>query len=196
MGLVQKGHSRTWLDDRGWFLITVEFQPSGWSKGTYLNVGATWLWHPKDFLSFDYGDYRRPFEGVQDGDWDATARSFADTAASWVGELRSQLPTPCAAAERLREHIPNSGWPLFDAAIASGLCGDAGTAAALRDRLLEQDDDRDWAREMRERAARLLSDLDRGRLAGTVAKEIAASRTWLRLPELPVDRIRALLQAA
>lgn len=35
LGLVQKGRSRTWLDDHGWFVTGVEFQPSGWSKGTY-----------------------------------------------------------------------------------------------------------------------------------------------------------------
>ena len=39
-GLVQIGRSRLWTDDHGWWLINVEFQPSGVSKGSYLNVGA------------------------------------------------------------------------------------------------------------------------------------------------------------
>ncbi len=55
LGLIQRGRSRVWLDDRGWFLIVVEFQPSSWSKGSYLNVAAMWLWRDKDYLSFDYG---------------------------------------------------------------------------------------------------------------------------------------------
>jgi hypothetical protein len=44
MWLRQKGRSRTWLDDHGWWLTVVEFQPSGFDHGTYLNVGVNWLW--------------------------------------------------------------------------------------------------------------------------------------------------------
>ena len=54
-GLFQKGQSRTWIDDNGWFLIVVEFQPSAWDKGSYLNVAINYLWSEKDYLSFDYG---------------------------------------------------------------------------------------------------------------------------------------------
>ncbi len=55
MGLFQKGQSRMWIDDNGWFLILVEFQPSGFAKGSYLNVGIYYLWRQKDYLSFDFG---------------------------------------------------------------------------------------------------------------------------------------------
>ena len=55
LGVTQKARSRTWLDDRGWFVANVEFQPSGWSKGSYLNVGAHFLWTWNGFLSFDLG---------------------------------------------------------------------------------------------------------------------------------------------
>ncbi len=54
-GLFQKGQSRLWVDDNGWFLILVEFQPSAWDKGTYLNVAIHYLWDKKDYLSFDFG---------------------------------------------------------------------------------------------------------------------------------------------
>ncbi len=56
LGIVQKGQSRTWIDDHGWWVIMMEFQPSGWSKGTYLNVGVCWLWDRNNYLSFDVGD--------------------------------------------------------------------------------------------------------------------------------------------
>src|ERR1051325_6569931 len=55
MGLTQKGRSRTWLDDHGWWLCVVEFQPSSWAGGSYLNVGCCLLWQVKDSLSFDEG---------------------------------------------------------------------------------------------------------------------------------------------
>jgi len=53
LGCVQKGRSRTWLDDHEWWVGVVEFQPSAWSKGSYLNVGVCWLWYEKDYYSFD-----------------------------------------------------------------------------------------------------------------------------------------------
>src|SRR5215469_1402855 len=67
-GLIQKGRSHTWLADQGWWLAVIEFQPSGWSRGSYLNVGCMWLWNVKGHLSFDMG-YRvnefHPFESEQ-----------------------------------------------------------------------------------------------------------------------------------
>ena len=59
-GLFQKGSSRVWIDDNGWYLTVVEFQPSAWDKGTYLNVSVHFLWDEKDYLSYDYYTGRVP----------------------------------------------------------------------------------------------------------------------------------------
>jgi hypothetical protein len=56
LGIFQKGRARTWIDDRGWWIVVIEFQPCGFSKGSYLNVGAMWLWHEKDYFTLDVGD--------------------------------------------------------------------------------------------------------------------------------------------
>lgn len=66
-GLFQKGQSRLWIDDNGWFLILVEFQPSAYDKGSYLNVAVHYLWGYKDYLSFDYGHRVNEFVAY-DGD--------------------------------------------------------------------------------------------------------------------------------
>lgn len=51
LGLFQAGTSRIWIDDNGWFLTVVEFQPSSRSKGAYLNVSISFLWDQgKGFL--------------------------------------------------------------------------------------------------------------------------------------------------
>lgn len=39
LGLQECGRSRTWIDDHGWWLGIVEFQP-GRNNGSYLNFGA------------------------------------------------------------------------------------------------------------------------------------------------------------
>src|SRR5205809_345161 len=55
LGFWRKERSRVWLADRDFWLAVVEFQPSGFSKGTYLHVAAHWLWHALPGVrSFDY----------------------------------------------------------------------------------------------------------------------------------------------
>ena len=43
-GLFRVGSSRTWLDDNGYFVIQIEFQSSSYDRGSYLNVGISFLW--------------------------------------------------------------------------------------------------------------------------------------------------------
>ena len=52
----QKGTSRLYLDDNDYFFTVVEFQPSNWDRGTYLNIGLTFLWdyNQSDVLYFEF----------------------------------------------------------------------------------------------------------------------------------------------
>lgn len=54
LGVFQKGASRLYLDDNDYFFTVIEFQPSTWSNGTYLNIGLTFLWNynQSDVLSY------------------------------------------------------------------------------------------------------------------------------------------------
>lgn len=73
LGCKRKGQSRIWYSDQRFWVISVEFQPSGWSKGSYLNVGIKWLWHhgrgldlsdrPVDFVPFESADQFTPLIG-------------------------------------------------------------------------------------------------------------------------------------
>lgn len=72
-GLFQKGTSRIWLDDQGWFLTVVEFQPSSWSQGAYLNVAVSFLWEQgegfREALPYDVGGRMQehiPYAGDQE----------------------------------------------------------------------------------------------------------------------------------
>ena len=65
-GLFQKGQSKTWIDDNGWFLIIVEIQPKDWNKGAYLNVGIDYLWREKEKMGLDFGHCQREFIAFKD----------------------------------------------------------------------------------------------------------------------------------
>ena len=56
LGVFQKGTSRLYLDDNDYFFTVVEFQPSNWDRGTYLNIGLTFLWdyNQSDVLYFTF----------------------------------------------------------------------------------------------------------------------------------------------
>ena len=54
LGVFQKGTSRIYIDDNGYFFTVIEFQPSAYAKGTHLNVALHFLWNEKDYISFDF----------------------------------------------------------------------------------------------------------------------------------------------
>lgn len=55
LGLKQQRNSRIWYDDRGWWALVVEFQPSGFQRGSYLNVGVVWMFYESEHWAFDIG---------------------------------------------------------------------------------------------------------------------------------------------
>jgi hypothetical protein len=93
MGLVQKGRSRIWFDDHAWWICVIEFQPSSWSRGSYLNVGCMWLWHAQDYLSFDEGGRVAPFSEFRgEARFEILADSLAERAACEVSRYRKLFP--------------------------------------------------------------------------------------------------------
>ena len=56
LGVFQKGTSRLYIDDNDYYFTVIEFQHSSFSRGTYLNIGVTFLWNSnqQDFLGFGF----------------------------------------------------------------------------------------------------------------------------------------------
>jgi hypothetical protein len=194
-GLVQKGRSRTWLDDRGWWLGVVEFQPSSWSRGSYLNVGVNFLWDPKGYLSFDVGGRVRLRNGchgteyVEFEDEEQFApltRVLVTVALEKIVEYRSLFPTPGAAAEFLASSAATDDvHTLAHAGIAFGWTGDVTRARRQFDRLLKslRHPEPGWETDLRERATELASLVtDPAAFQHRVEQEIANGRAQLKLP--------------
>lgn len=133
LGLRRVGRSRTWVDDHGWFVILVEFQPSGFEKGSYLNVGVCWLLIERDYYSFDYG-YRVGRLYVRyrnDGQFTDDFKKLADAAIARVGELRREVSTFDASLTLLRamaRNPPPARHPTEIQMRLGILCGVAGLA--------------------------------------------------------------------
>ena len=198
LGLVQKGRSRVWLDDRVWHVIAVEFQPSSWSKGSYLNVAAMWLWNVHEHISFDYAgsvDSRvQEFEPAGSEDWPARSRSLAELAAERVNELRAALVDLPTVAREMRKDVPNPGWPMFHAAIANGLAGETDRARDLFDNVTGYSATYDWVRDLQDDARQLRTALDDpARFREQIIERILRGRQAQRLPTLTRADVEAAL---
>jgi hypothetical protein len=193
LGLTQKGRSRTWLDDRGWWLGVVEFQPSSWSRGSYLNVGVNWLWNPKDYLTFDWGHRvdipgEPSFIAFEDEDQFAPlARKLAMVATEQVRHYRDLFPTVEAAAANLRP--ANDLQRALDTGIALALVGETTQAREVFAEYMEwfeSDEDLEWRTEVDEEdydRAKRLSDLaaEQPRLREQIRQDVKDARTQLKL---------------
>jgi hypothetical protein len=200
LGLIQKGRSRTWFDDHAWFVTTVEFQASAHAKGSYLNVGASWLWWPgKASVSFDEGYRVEGLKLADEGDWEATCGVLADEAARRCLEVRREFPnirTTAARLNRSKAGHSAGAWAMADAGVAAALAGDAALARRRLNGISEAEVAYDWERERRAVALRLLDELgDLDRFRDARIADIQRARERERLPTLGDEAIRAALMS-
>jgi hypothetical protein len=189
MGLTQKGRSRTWLDDHGWWLCVVEFQPSGWSRGSYLNVGCCWLWQVKDYLSFDEGSRVEGFTGFEnEAQFASVSDQLAQRAAGEVSRYRKMFSNVKAIAEYYRGNRPSGFWPSFNAAIACALSGSVDEAHRFLSATIYADDDRDWALAAKADARELDAvAADTLRFRSLVEERVQQTRALMKLAPVPIN---------
>jgi len=127
LGFARKGRSRTWIADHGWWATIVEFQPSSWSKGSYLNVAAHWLWSCNDTLSFDFGGRLKEYVQFESDEQFSEAAAYLATLAATEALKLSSLfvSVPVAATILMQEAASDTrgGWAAFNAGMAAGIVG-------------------------------------------------------------------------
>jgi hypothetical protein len=134
LGFRRVGQSRTWISDERYWAIWIEFQPSAWSKGSYLNVRPSWLWlrygahdhHPRpaDFIKFESAEQFTPL-----------IENMASIAAQTAVAMRTQFGTLENVNRFFAERVSQDGFPVYRAAITAGLVGDIETARSLFERM-------------------------------------------------------------
>ena len=140
LGFRRKGRSRTWLADHGWWLTVIEFQPSAWSKGSYLNVATHWLWSDMGSLSFDFGGRVTEFvEYVSDAQFAPAIARLAENASHEAQRLAQMYSSLSGTARVLLHEARTSpaqtpghpGWMAYHAGVAAGLVGRAEDAGEM-----------------------------------------------------------------
>jgi hypothetical protein len=193
LGLVRKGQSRVWRSDQRYWVIGVEFRPSGWSKGSYLNVSAGWLWHRKEFIS---QDARFPVDDVGDAgfltfesieQFRPRIKHMAERAAEEVLAIRERFRTFSGIHAYLMAHSEREDiWPIFHAAVASGLVGDIERSRLLFERVHARAQITNVSKHVTDSYAELACSLhDPLRFRSIIAGNIQYTRRLNRLPDDP-----------
>ena len=182
-----------WLADHNWWLTVVEFQPSSWSKGSYLNVAAHWLWSSTGSISFDYGGRSGGFVEYQDdSQFAADIICLVDQAANGIQQLEDKLGSLSATATVLLADAQTShpqarpghpGWTVFNAGVALALDGREQDAAAMFDAIRRNPTPPGSVLHVEaERFARIVSD--QAQMRREVLSLIDRQRSVLRLAPL------------
>jgi hypothetical protein len=108
---------------------------------------------------------------------------LAERAETEITAMRSEFPSLEAWADHLDRTAGDDFWPQFDAGMAAGLTGDEDGARRWLARVVQTDDDRDWAVAAR-RDAEALGALagDMGAFTESAKERARTMRGHLGLP--------------
>lgn len=117
-GIFQQGQSRTFLYDRGWFTIVIEFQPSAWSKGTYLNIGVDFNFYPRDYFAFGYGYREKGFEEFKDEEqFSKLVNELCELTVKRVQELEQKFIDVGTALKTANKEKADDTWRIYEVAV-------------------------------------------------------------------------------
>jgi hypothetical protein len=186
LGCRRIGQSRCWISDQRFWYILIEFQPSAWSKGSYINVTPIWLflqpWGGE--AAHRLGDYIR-FESVEQ--FGPLAVTMANLAAAEVVALRAKFRTPMDVHRSFVDRLWYAG-NAYRAAITAGLVGDIALARQLftRVEILDPSKHGLQLKDLQRECAKLATLLDDPvRYRAAILETISARRQGRGLPPDP-----------
>jgi hypothetical protein len=182
-GFIQKGSSRTFLRDRGWYLVIVEFQPKTNERGTFLNLGICWLWDRNDHLSYDVGGRAGGFVAhTDDAGFGSDIMKLCSRAAREAEACVKQFPSVEWVLRHYRKHRGDL-WHHYHGLIAALLMEERKEAARFMEGIGSTVEPYDWVRGIQEDAA-LITGLSHPELLALVRRRIGEKRAALRCPEM------------
>lgn len=161
----QKGQSRIWLDDNGWFTTVIEFQPFHGRLGTTLNIGVNFNWQEQDFFSFDIG-YRQNVNFIEykenDEKFELEVEKFCEIALNKALEYRKKLEHIDKAKSFILNYTFASEniWGSYHKAIICGLTSDYSLAKKYHQKLSKENDIGEWLNKLKNQMNLLINHVD------------------------------------
>jgi hypothetical protein len=191
LGLRQQRKSRIWYDDHGWWAVVVEFQPSSWDRGTYLNVGLSWMLYEEDHWSFNIGHREEGFRSATGGGQFETAMAeVAAHAARLVHEYRERFCSLDEMCNYYRTLDGGGGWPDYYAGVLEGLRGDRASAERRLSSVIAVPAMTTWHRALQFRCQDLIRLLGEPRFfRDSILGIVLRCRAGRCLEEMPMEEI-------
>lgn len=193
LGLRQRGQSRLWLDDHGWWLGLVEFPSPRWSQGSGLHVGAMWLWQDLDHFAFNVSERLSGAEDYRsDEQFSPVADELALCGQNHVQKLRAQFSDLESVASYLAAQPVRRGWlwEPWNAGVAAVLVGDVSLARQRFAAVLDEEPIAPWMDAAQQTARALVAMVrDRDAVRAWALSSIASCRQKLRLTPEPLEEI-------
>ncbi len=188
-GFTQKGQSRLWLDDQGWFTILIEFQPFMGRKGTTLNIGANFHWYKQEYFSFDL-EYRQEVDFVafeEERQFSDEIKHFCKLAVDKAVQIRKDLSNPEIARESIIAWQFTSAhlWGNYHKGTICGLTNKFSEMEKFYSQLINDPQDpgaAQWIVELKKQTAFLLS-LSKKEFHSAILDIIRETRHLKKLPE-------------
>jgi hypothetical protein len=187
-GVFQKGNSRTFLLDNGWYIIIIEFQPSSWDKGSYLNIGVDLNVYPRSYLAFSYGYREDGFKGAENDDqFKEIVDAYCNHVIEKVQKLKEKFKDVSTAIDSIKQLYPDDAWQEFDLGILYGLDGQMQKADSSLRKLTDQKCNFDYELERQELANIMLELVtDNQKFTDKTQALITQSRRLKKLPALDI----------
>lgn len=190
-GIFQKGQSRTFLYDKGWLTIVIEFQPSPNSKGTYLNIGVDFNFYPRDYFAFGYGYRETGFEEFIDEEQFAKfVNDLCDLTIRRVEELDRKFIDIWTALNTASKEKGKDTWRIYEVAILNALTSNFDKARKLLIEVSKTKCECDWEIERKKFADQLLEWLQESPASlDKIMNVIRQTRQLKKLPEITLDNL-------
>jgi hypothetical protein len=188
-GIFQKGQSRTFLYDRGWFTIVIEFQPSSWSKGTYLNIGVDFNFYPRDYFAFGFGYREKGFEEFKDEEqYTQLVNELCDLTIKRVQELDEKFIDVWTALKTADKEKRDDTWRIYEVAVLNILTSNFAMARKQLTEISQTKCEFDWEIERKNMADELLNWLqERPASFEKIENIIDKTRQLKKLPTITLD---------
>lgn len=191
LGLKRDGKSRLWYDDHGWWAVVVEFQPSGWDRGSYLNVAVSWLLYEHRHWSFDVGGREKGFKSATHGEqFEAAMEEMTAQAARSVIKFRERFSSPAEMYAHCQSVEMRTVWSDYYAGVLAGLIHDGSAAERHLSAVAAMPCRVAWQHGLRMRGQDLLRLLPQPQFfRESVLGIVLRSRSAHCLEEMPVSEI-------
>jgi|LakMenEpi03Aug12_release.lakeMendotaPanAssembly.Ray.scaffolds.fasta_scaffold559819_1 hypothetical protein len=179
----QKGQSRMFLQDNFWYTTLIEFQPSGYDKGTFLNIGVDFNFYPRDHFTFSFGNREKEFIKFESqAQFENAVNSLCELTLKRTSEIQSQLATYSNATATLKKTFnPTNSWQNFDLGIITALSGDKTNAKILLEKVISGNCGYEWEKDRKEFTVKLLDWLNSDSFNNKINEEIILTRKLKKL---------------